>query len=138
MNIDQNLTLDQILAMEIQLEQKKSELAAHQRPVDLIKCKKIISLHSFTASELGFPLSEAGRIAGAKQKKFPVKYYDPITKVYWTGNGSPKVAFMQNYIDKKMDQYLISTDYGQQLSIELKKDVKVISGEIFEYKEPII
>ncbi len=131
MNLDKELTLDEIIALEMQLGTMKAGIAVKLRPADLIACKKMIDLHRFTIDELGVDFK---KISSKKRGLYPVKYYDQKTGEYWTGIGSPKLAFMQAHREKRMDEYLISTERGQSVSKEIKKDVKVNSGEIIEYQ----
>jgi DNA-binding protein H-NS len=131
MQLTPDLTLDQVLAIEMQIEAKKLELAKNQRPIDLIKCKKIIALHSFSPEELGIVMKNSGQ--KAKRGKLPIKYFDPKTYAHWTGNGSPKIAFMQAHLNKIMDHYLINNEDAASVAQVIKRDVKTISGDVVKY-----
>lgn len=131
MQLHSEITLDEVLVIEMQIEAKKLELAKNQRPTDLVKCKKIIALHGFSPEELGIVMK--GSSQKTKRGKLPIKYYDPQTHAHWTGNGSPKIAFMQAHLNRVMDRYLISNEQASLITQVIKRDVKTISGDVVKY-----
>lgn len=88
---EQNSTLASIQAQIEALEKQKQEIVSKEKENKILEMKKDISMYGITASELGFSVSMAQKIARATSKTTTekvVKYKNG--DLTWSGGRGPK------------------------------------------------
>jgi len=147
MQLDSNLTIDEIFDIEKQLANFKQGLIAQQEPIDREKFTKKIEIYGWTSETFVWPSNGGDATSSGNGRTIPASYYDVAAGKGWTLHGhAPSEAMrMAREFDKanpestpkQMDQFRIPDDKAKEIASILKRDVKSVSGDIIKYADLI-
>lgn len=128
MHIENNMNYDELERAGLEIERRKNQLIAQQRPIDLAECLKLISRHKFTSEELNIKVEvESAR----KGKTLPIKFYARVGEedFTWAGQGT-RHRFFQG---KNIEDFSILSKDAKSIALKLKRNVKPCDGEVVSY-----
>lgn len=130
MHIETNMNYEELERAGLEIERRKSQLIAQQRPIDLAECLKLISRHKFTSEELNIKVTAESTKKG---KALPIRFYARVGEqdFTWAGQGT-RHKFFQG---KNIENFSILAKDAKSIALKLKRNVKPCDGEVVKYSD---